>query len=103
MTRTATRVAVSICGAVAVAIGLTFVMSADHPSPRPTPWTDARVAAALTQASLGDVVRPADIAGILARDCPYLPDPAGLVQHQHAGTEAEANAVMSVLAQSGRC
>jgi hypothetical protein len=103
MTRTATRVVASILGALAAATVLTFAMSADHPGPRRAPWTDARVAAALTQASLGSVVRPADVAGILTRDCPYLPDPIAMVQHQHAGTEAEANAVMSVLAQSGRC
>lgn len=99
------KVAVIVAASVVLAVALTLLISSgDHPGPRPVPWTDARLAAALTHvASLGGPVEPADVAGILVRDCPYITDPVAMVQHQHAGTEAEANTVMSVLAQSGRC
>lgn len=102
--RTATRVAAVIVGVVAAAIALTFAVGAtNHPGPRPVSWSDARLAAALTHvASLGGPVGPGDVAGILVRDCPYITDPVAMVQRQ-GGTEAEADAVMSVLAQSGRC
>jgi hypothetical protein len=105
--RRAARVAGITIAAVILAIALTMLMGPDnHPgSPRPVHWSDARLAAALTAqvVGVGATVTPADVGRILTQDCPYITDPIGLVQHQHAGTEAEANAVMSVLAQSGRC
>jgi len=102
--RTTVRVAAVVAASVVLAAALTLLIgSGDHPGPRPTPWTDARLAAALTQVSgLGHPVAPAEVAGILTRDCPFLPDPVRMVQ-QRGGTEGEVDAVMSVLAQSGRC
>lgn len=105
MRRTA-RVVVIVIASVVLAITLTLLIDSDnHPGPRPVPWTDARVAAALTAQAVGvgATVAPAAVGRVLEQDCPYIADPVGLVQHQHAGTEAEADAVMSVLAQSGRC
>jgi hypothetical protein len=102
--RAVARGVVIVVASVVLAVSVTLLIgSGDRPGPRPVPWTDVRLAAALTRISLGAPVRPDEVAAILARDCPYLPDPIGLVQSRHAGTEAEANAVESVLAQSGRC
>ena len=72
--------------------------------PPPAPWTDARLAAALSQVSSLGPVTTDQVGAILKQDCPYVSDPALLVRDQH-GPEAEAaaDAVMSVLAQSGRC
>lgn len=104
--RRAVRVVVIVIASLVLAITLTLLIgSGDRPGPRPVPWTDARVAAALTAQAVGvgATVAPAAVGRILAQDCPYITDPVGLVQQRHAGTEAEADAVMSVLAQSGRC
>lgn len=103
--RAAVRWAVIVIACVVSAVAVTMLIGADdRPGPRPVPWTDARLAAALTQVSgLGATVTAGQVRTLLARDCPYVADPIRLVQDQHAGTEAEANAVMSVLAQSGRC
>lgn len=103
---TAARWAGIVIAAVVLGIAVTVLIGLDdHPGPRAVPWTDARLAAALTAqvAGVGATVTPADVGRILTQDCPYIANPIGLVQHQHAGTEAEADAVMSVLAQSGRC
>lgn len=100
------RVAGIVLAAVVFAIAVTLLIGLDdHPGPRAVPWTDARLAAALTAqvAGVGATVTPADVSRVLAQDCPYIANPIGLVQHQHAGTEGAADAVMSVLAQSGRC
>lgn len=106
--RTAVRWAVIVIASVVLAVALTLLIGTDnHPGPRPVPWTDARLAAALTAqaAGLGANVAPGQVQQLLVRFCPYIANPIGLVQHRPAyvGTEAEADAVMSVLAQSGRC
>jgi hypothetical protein len=104
--RSAVRWAVIVIACVVLTVAVTMLIGADdHPASRPVHWSDARLAAALSAqvVGVGATVTPADVGRILTQDCPYITDPIGLVQHQHAGTEAEANAVMSVLAQSGRC
>jgi hypothetical protein len=98
------RVAGIIAAALVLVIAVSLLVGQDHPGPRPAPWSDARLAAALTAmaAGAGATVMPGDVPALLARDCPYLPDPVGLAQ-RYGGSEAQADAVMSVIAQSGRC
>jgi hypothetical protein len=103
--RALARVAVGVALCAATAAVLTLAVGTDHPGPRQAPWSDAQLAAALTPLARGihETIAPAEIAGILVGDCPYVDDPIGLVQQHMADTEAEANAVESVLARSGRC
>ncbi|HYS38472.1 MAG TPA: hypothetical protein VEO01_22875 [Pseudonocardiaceae bacterium] len=106
MTRSIARGAAIALAALALLAAVTgLVASSDHPGPPSAPWTDAHLAGALTRlvATVGDTVTPADVPRILVQDCPWVTDPIGLVQQHMADTEAEADAVESVLAQSGRC
>jgi hypothetical protein len=100
----AARIVGVILAALTLVVVVSLLAAPDHPRPRPAPWSDARLAAALTAQAVGTgvTVTPGEVQAILARACPYLANPVGLAQ-RYGGTEAQADAVMSVIAQSGRC
>ena len=101
--------------AVLVAAVLTTVILVTSTQPKPQPWSDQRLADALTTqfADLGATITPDMISGILAQDCPYLDDPAALMARQqptlatgsaeYAGTLADMTGALSLIKQSGRC